>query len=578
MGKNRASRFSWAFSVLTISLLLAGCGGGGSHDSSAGTEGTDPGSAVTFTYSLDSGQVNSLPDAADHIDVVLDGKEINFEVPARITVYAEGDASETGTQTLAFSADPGEHTFTITALQGKRLVAMIGPITFTKVDGIPVNIPIAFGFTSFDHHATKVGTNGADAIITFGSDVKDRVVQYGGAGNDFLSFDAKAGDDWIEQHGGDGGDTLVVEAGTGNDYTCQEGGDGDDHLVQVGGAGNDTIRLDPGLGNDAAAIDAGPGNDSITYDMADGTDTVTIDGNDGNDLLTININGVMNYTIKDSSGTIFSDGTGGTTLTVEDIEGIRLVDEYGDTISTWGNPPSPAAPAVPVAPDKTGFDNPVDPVLTADPFQLVSGTVGSDLITMYGGTGNVEQFVDSKKGDDWILQVTEGTTCRQRVVSGDGSDTVYQFITGRGSATQVIEGGTAGIQTFVQVGGQGVNHMSADDSGNSGSALISQFGGPAGNTMEVTGSKGDDLISMYGGAGNDTMTYDLTSGNDAVLINGDAGDNTLTINTQGIADYTLKGFSGNELCTSGAGGTVITALNVQHITVVDLNGDTVWSR
>jgi len=614
MRKNRTSRIIWAFSVLTISLLLAGCGSGGGHSSNAATEGTDPDSAVTFTYSLDSGQLNGLPAGTDHIDVVLDGKETTYEVTARITVYAEADSAETGSQTLTFHVDPGEHTFTIIALQGTTQIAKIGPITFTKVDGIPITTPIAFAFPSFDHYATRVGTDGTDTII--GSDKNDRIVQYGLAGDDNLIVSGGGGNDWIEQFGGSGSDMIKASLGDGDSYVYQSGGDGTSTLyanggtagtqtfVQAGGQGYNTITVNDGantgtahieqqggpsgntmkitgaMGSDVITISGGAGSDSITYNMTDGTDTVTIDGNVGNDLLTINTNGVTNYTIKDSSGTIFSHGTGGTTITVTSIEGIRLVDEDGDTISTWGNPPSPLAPAVPAVPDGSGFNNVVPPVLavSGDITQIVNGTAGRDLIAMYGGTGNVKQIVNGNAGDDWILQVTEGTACKQTVNAGDGSDTVYQFITGNGSATQVIEGGVTGAQTFVQVGGQGVNTMTADDSSNSGSARISQYGGPAGNTMEVTGSESNDLISMNGGAGNDTLTYDMTSGNDAVMINGDAGDNMLTVNTQGETNYTLKDSSGNALYTSGTGGTAITVLNVQHITVLDLNGDTVWSR
>jgi len=232
-----------------------------------------------------------------------------------------------------------------------------------------------------------------------------------------------------------------------------------------------------------------------------------------------------------------------------------------------------APPAVPTVPAASGFDNVInDPAVTGDATQIEYGTTGRDRIAQYGGTGIVTELATGSSGDDWILQVCNGTTCSLTINSGNGNDTLYQFVTGSGSGTLTAVGGTAGTQTFIQVGGQGVNTMAVSDSSNIGSAHVEIYGGPAGNTMEAEGSQGDDLIAFYGGIGNDTITYDVTKGNDVVIINGGGGMDALTINTQGVLNYRVKDSSGAVLFSSGTGGTVITVANVETITVLDQNG------
>ena len=111
---------------------------------------------------------------------------------------------------------------------------------------------------------------------------------------------------------------------------------------------------------------------------------------------------------------------------------------------------------------------------------------------------------------------------------------------------------------FIQVGGQGNNGMSIDDSSNTGTAYIEQYGGAGNNHMEVQGSSGDDIIKMYGGQGSNTMTYDMTNGNDLVTILGGGRYNSLTINAQGLNNYKLQDYQGRVLFQKGTGGSTIT--------------------
>jgi hypothetical protein len=232
------------------------------------------------------------------------------------------------------------------------------------------------------------------------------------------------------------------------------------------------------------------------------------------------------------------------------------------------------APSIPTLPDSSGFDTfPTDPAVTGDVTQIENGTTGNDRIVQYGGTCTVIEGASGNTGSDWVLQVCNGATCNQSADSGDGDDIVYQFAAGSGPAFQGATGGCGdGAQTFIQVGGLGVNTMSVDDSCHGGSAHIEQYGGPAGNTMEATGSFGNDIVAIYGGAGNDGISYDITQGSDVVVINGGGGADSLTINTQGLLNYTIREGSGAVLFSSGTGGSSITAAGVEGIMVLDQNG------
>ena len=185
---------------------------------------TDPAGVVTFTYSLDAGQIDSLPAGADHVRVVFDGQERTVPIASRIKDFA-GRTALAGTDSLTVSLEtsPGNHSYTADALSGTTVIATIGPITMTKVDCIPVTIPLAFGFPAFDTYQTDVGTDNADTIIYIGTKNRDRIVQYGGAAEDLLSVDMGEGDDWSEQYGGSGDDAMLAGGGSGGDYILSVG-------------------------------------------------------------------------------------------------------------------------------------------------------------------------------------------------------------------------------------------------------------------------------------------------------------------------------------------------------------------
>jgi len=312
--------------------------------------------AISFSSTTDTGKIDFLPPGTTSINVTFDG--------------VTREASATDTTLITFASPDGDHTYTAQALSGTTILASVGPITIKTLSSFPLTIPLAFSFPSFNTYQTDIGLDTPNTLIYFGDEQRNRIVQYGGAGDDLLSVDTGAENDWIEQYGGGGVNTMVAEAGSGNDYLYQKAGsggsnltasmgDGADWIIQVGGdgidrlnvqgganndnirqeggAGNDEIYATTGTGNDTVTIDAGPGDDTITYSVSDlGTDTATLDGGTGIDTLTVDNAFGLPLLIQDTnSNVIYQSGVGGTTITVMGIEQITVNDAGGNPIFTW---------------------------------------------------------------------------------------------------------------------------------------------------------------------------------------------------------------------------------------------------
>jgi Ca2+-binding RTX toxin-like protein len=432
------------------------------------------------------------------------------------------------------------------------------------------------------------GTPGDDYICEYG--FGSNVTQYGegSAGNDTIYQDCRGvitcdqtaiagdGNDIITQYAGAGNDSMFADGGTGSVLFLQEGGSGDDVMEvhagsgksvinQLGGSGNDTMKVTASTGDDTIKINAGDGNDTLAYVVSSGTDMVHIDGGPGDDKLTVSKN-QQNVSILSDKGTIICKSCdGGTTITVINVKHITLNGDDGNPICQYD---ASSPPTVPVPPPDSQFDNVfVDLAQQGDVDQIQFGTPGKDRIEEYGGTGNSTQYAEGSEGDDWILQVGGDKLSDQTAILGDGNDTVYQY-GGKGDNIQYAEAGS-GNDTIIQVGGAGNNTMEA--LGGIGSSTIEQYGGQGTNTMKVAGGTSDDTIKMHGGNKADALTYDVTTGNDKVTIDAGQGDDSLTINKKGQS-FTLVDNIGSVICQAGIGGTTITVVNVEHITVIGDDG------
>ena len=206
--------------------------------------------------------------------------------------------------------------------------------------------------------------------------------------------------------------------------------------------------------------------------------------------------------------------------------------------------------------------------LTTGNNQIIFGTPGDDHICEYGFGNSVSQYADGNAGNDTIYQDCRGAeTCSQTASLGDGNDTITQY-GGKGNSSIYADGG-AGNQVFNQFGGSGDDTMTIR--AGSGGSRITQIAGSGNDILDMTGSTGDDIFTINAGEGNDTITYNNTSGTDVAHIDGGPGDDRLTVN-KNQQNLTILSDTGTIICKSGDGGTMITVVNVEHITVIGDDG------
>jgi len=207
---------------------------------------------------------------------------------------------------------------------------------------------------------------------------------------------------------------------------------------------------------------------------------------------------------------------------------------------------------------------------------IALGTSGRDRITQTGtGTTAYTMSATGGGGDDWIEQ--HGADGDDALSANVGAGNSY--VDQEGGAGNNVLGATGvarGNHTFVQKGEAGNDGMSVDDSANDGGASITQEGGAGDDIIEANGSQGDDTIRIDAGSGNDPITYDQTTGHDTVTVDGGDGDDTLTINNGGLSSILLRDDTGHVLFQVGAGDTVITVKNLEHLTILDEKGGTVF--
>jgi Ca2+-binding RTX toxin-like protein len=226
MRKARVSIITQQVVILIIITLFAGCGGGGGGSDASSTPDTttDPGSIVTFTCTIDPGQINSLPIEADRVKVILDDMESTAEITSRMIIHGDSQASDSAEVNdfiLSFNVSPGEHSYTVYALQGSKVLETIGPITFTKVKDVPFTAPLTFY------------TNQTDVRL-------DTLQTYSGtAGNDTITYEVCIGTDTVLIDGGDGTDSLSIKQ-NGNSLRIQ---DGSEKVIYLTGTGGTTITV-----------------------------------------------------------------------------------------------------------------------------------------------------------------------------------------------------------------------------------------------------------------------------------------------------------------------------------------------
>ncbi len=317
------------------------------------------------------------------------------------------------------------------------------------------------------HPTNNMGT----AILYSGNDTIDARIRLNNAVVDDVIL-AGTGDDRV--YGGSGNDTLRGEAGNdtlwggiGNDKL--DGGEGNDLIYGEAGAdllkgGNGVDWLDGGAGNDI--FSAGAGNDTVVG--GSGTDTATLFDTFSSLKIT-----------KTAAGFSVESAANG----VDTLTGVERVATNDGTFA-WNAVTNSWAKVSTVA----GWQ------LSAEAFEIVTGTAGADTITEnFGPTTSPRLFYNLLDGND-SLTFLSGTFGNVAVFAGNGDDKVEAINTSSGNIRTSANGlfyfdGGAGNDTLI--GGRFSDTLLGGD----------------GNDI-IAGGEGNDV--MWGGTGSDTFTFAST--------------------------------------------------------------------
>lgn len=394
--------------------------------------------------------------------------------------------------------------------------------------------------TGGDNADSLYGDNGND--IVDGGAGADRV--YGGAGNDIVRggdgndrLYGNAGADTLE--GGAGNDTLYVDADDIN-YGSISGGDGRDTLII---SGSDDLTINVASLDSIESVTAGSGNDTI--DGSTLTDNASLVGKDGNDTIT---GGAGNDTIKGDNGADIVDGGAGHDKVyggagndiVRGGDGNdRLYGDAGaDTLEGGAGNDSLYVDADDLASGSVDGGDGIDRIyiqgtdgleiiLTDYDVEHAYGNAGDDTLdgssltsntaiygragndTIKGGSGNDNLRGDA--GDDLII----GGAGVDRLYAGSGNDTLDG-----GAGNDRLYGGD-GNDTFVFDSGDGIdtvyNFLAGDvlrfeGISDSDDVTISQSG------SNVVFTIGADKVTLANAPDTNTESYQVTESGDGAVV------------------------------------------------------------
>jgi RTX calcium-binding nonapeptide repeat (4 copies) len=361
-------------------------------------------------------------------------------------------------------------------------------------------------------NAITVSRDAAGVIAVNGGAVKihgsratvgnvDRIVVYGGRGNDRIALDVANGPlPAASLYGGPGDDDLF-------------GGSGADRLL--GGGGNDALT--GGAGSDQSV--GGTGDDQLIWNPGDGSDLN--EGGDGSDAVVVNGGGV---------GEAFTATANATRVRFDRVSPLPFSLDIGTSerlvVNANGGDDSFAA------------SGDLAPLIALD----VDGGPGNDRIS--GGNGN--DTLTGGPGDDEI----DGNAGADTADLGDGTDT---FTWDAGDGSDTVEG-QAGQDALVFNGAAAAEQMTLSANG-SRAQLVRDLGHVS---MDLNGIERVDT-NAFGGA--DTVTIDDLSGTDVTQADvalvgapktGDATADSVILNaTDGADTATITGDQDNGITVSG---------------------------
>jgi hypothetical protein len=368
-------------------------------------------------------------------------------------------------------------------------------------------------------NAITVGRDAAGAIDVNGGAVVirgsratvqnvDRIVVFGGAGNDRIAIDEANGQL----------PSATLRGGAGDDVLF--GGSGTDRLY--GGAGNDVLTGGPGSDRSLG----GAGDDQLIWNPGDGSDVN--EGGDGSDAVVVNGGGV---------GEAFTATANATRVRFDRVSPLPFSLDIGTSerleVNANGGDDSFAA------------SGNLASLIALD----IDGGPGNDLLN--GGNGN--DTLTGGPGDDTV----DGNAGADTAALGDDNDT---FVWDAGDGSDTVEG-QAGQDTLVFNGAAAAEQMTLSANGTR-ARLVRDLGHI---TMDLNGIERVET-NAFGGA--DTVTIDDLSGTDVTEADvaltgapaaksGDATADSVVVNATDDADSaTITGDQDNAVTVSGLAALV----------------------
>jgi len=267
----------------------------------------------------------------------------------------------------------------------------------------------------------------------------------------------------------------------------------------------------------------------------------------------------------------FASPDGDHTYSAQALSGTTVLASLGPiTIKTLSSFPL----TIPLAFSFASFDTYQTDIGLDTPNTLIYfGDEQRNRIVQYGGAADDLLSVDTGAGNDWIEQYGGGGVDTMVAEVGSGNDYIYQEAGAEGNnlaanlgkgADWVIQKGSTGDDIINCVGGEDNDY-------------IYQESGAGNDTIRVTPGDGNDSIKIDTGSGDDNITYFVGRGTDTASIDGGTGIDTLTINNADGQPIMIQESNSNLIYQSGVGGTTITVINIEQITVNDSGGNPIFT-
>jgi len=324
--------------------------------------------------------------------------------------------------------------------------------------------------------------------------------------------------------------------------------------VLIGAGGNDT--LNGGSGDDTMI--GGAGNDSYIVDSLG--DTVTEAADEGTDIVSTSVSFALGANIENLSAT----GSAGVTLTGNGLSNVIRGNSGANAI--FGGTDGPTV-------------NSAGQVVAAVAADTLVGGAGSDTYTIRDGNNDLvyeagdNAVAGTIGGNDTIIVVasqnrvaydlrTSGTGFSANgTVTGTGASSVETILASEGASTLALDLAGSSVAQLI-VGNNGTNRI--DDGGAAGADTLIGLGGDdtyvirnIATVVTEDANGGNDRVIIAGTNADAAVTYTITGAVETITANGAQSDADSGAATGGFAGEAVAAYTGLINITGGATSQVI---------------------